>query len=195
MIKYFFTLLLAIFFPSVVLAQDAYVIDTAFCKQIVNNACIQPMPAGQTYKISNLRTDAEGPILHFWGKVRNPSDRAIAIIFTRKGECYEEGKTLPEEKVKNRPTTFGTIGAFFSSISIADVLGRIGVKDASLGGSAYGVDAKVNFLSIPRSDGFRVNDARNVPCPGEFRAVLVDSKSDQLPPETNNDFKTITFVK
>jgi len=82
------------------LAQDGYVIDSAFCKSVTKMRCVEPVAAGQSIDISELTADKNGPLIYFWGKIRNPSERVVAVLIARQGECYSEKLILPGKSLQ-----------------------------------------------------------------------------------------------
>jgi hypothetical protein len=175
-------------------AQNAYVIDTVFCKGIDGKDCREPISSGETIDISELEQDPKGnPVIYFWGSLRNHADVIVKIAFLRTGDCYREQPSLPKEKFLKRGGVLKDMLAKANSLSAADLVARAGFKDVSLGASKV-VDLKVNIVPASPSDKFRTFSYRNVMCPGTFQARLMDSHGNPIAPDEYNDVKTVTFT-
>ncbi len=169
-----------------------YVLDTAFCKSIIGKECVGAIPAGSGSGIDlrDLSKNENGPLIHYWAKLRNANDAAIAIVMVRQGTCYDEKINLPESRFKANPGKLRTLWSYLSSVTLSDLLSRLSIKDLSLEAGLKGkIDAKINLAFVTTSEGFRIHDFRNMPCPGTIQARIFDSNGDPIPGE--NDVRTL----
>jgi hypothetical protein len=175
-------------------ARSDYVVDTAFCKSIKNDKeCVDAIPAGSTIGVRDLRSGADGRLVHFWVKVQNENAAQVAILMTRQGTCYSDAVSLPEEKFKASRSRLRTIWSFVSSLTLADVVTRLGLDIKGEIGTAKGmpVDAKASIAFTKPSEGYRIHTYRNVGCAGTITARAFDSNGEAIP--GNNPVKVLTI--
>jgi hypothetical protein len=175
--------------------SQQFVIDTAFCKAVSDNECIDPIPSGDTIDLSELQKDKNGPLLHFWGALRNPSRSVVGHFFARGGDCYEERKTVGVSKARAanpawrsfvnwaRTRTLDDLTSFF----LKDIKGEAKIN-------LQGVDVKISGAVAEPSERFRVFTFRNVLCEGRVEARLLDSQGVPIVPDSTNDVKFLTLT-
>ncbi len=187
-------LIVAIGFSGTALSQQ-FVTDTSFCTLVANNECIDALPSGATVDLSELKTDKNGPILYFWGRLRNPSESVVAFYFSREGDCYPKGTSIPKDKARAANNIFVSSWRFITSLTFGDLISRIfSDTKGEVSAKAAPVDAKVTFAVTKPSENFRVSSFRNVLCGGRVEARLLDSQASPIPPDANNDFKFLTIT-
>src|ERR1700733_12794571 len=89
----FFLFLGALLIPINAFAQQ-FVSDTGFCKDVKERDCVDAIAAGESIDLSELQHDANGPVLYFWGSLKNPEQSLVAHYVSRQGDCYSEAKTV-----------------------------------------------------------------------------------------------------
>ena len=100
------------------------------------------------------------------GSSTNENAAQVAILMTRQGTCYSDAVSLPEEKFKASRSRLRTIWSFVSSLTLADVVPRLGLDIKGEIGTAKGmpVDAKASIAFTKPSEGYRIHTYRNVGC-------------------------------
>jgi hypothetical protein len=179
---------------DVALGQQ-FVNDTAFCKAVTDKECVDAIPSGSTIDLGELNTDANGPVLYFWGGLRNPTRSVVGFLFARGGECYTDGVTVSDRKARSSVPALRSLIAWGRTRTLGD-LTSIFFKDLKVeaGAKISGVDVKLSGAVAEASDNFRIHTFRNVLCEGTVEARLIDSQRAPIPPEFANDVKSLTIT-
>jgi len=180
--------------PTVAWSQQS-AIDTAFCKAIEDKECGELIPSGNTIDVSELQRDKNGPVVYFWGALRNPSRSGVGFYFARGGECYEESKSVGRSAGRAtssylrslfnwaRTRTLGDLTSFFAKDLKGEASAKIKV-----------VDVKITGAVAEPSENFRVFTFRNVLCEGRIEARLLDSQGNPITPDAVNDTKYLLIT-
>jgi hypothetical protein len=170
------------------------VIDTAFCKDVKDLECVDPIAANTSVDLSELRKDANGAVLYFWGSLRNPDRRVVAHYFARRGECYASVKTVGTDRARSANSSWRSFFNWARTRALGDLTSFL-FKDVKVdAGVKAGIDVKISGAVAEPSERFRVFTFRNILCAGEIEARLIDSQGNPLTPDSSNDVKSLTIT-
>jgi hypothetical protein len=189
-----FSFLVGFTMPTSAVAQQ-YVTDTGFCKNVKDLQCIEPIASGDSIDLSELQSDAKGPVLYFWGSVNNPQQSLVVLYFSRQGDCYSNVKSVTGNRAGESSSLWRSAINWARTTTLGDLTSFL-FKDAKVeaGADVKGIDLKLTVTIADPSPRSRSYTFRNVTCSGTVQARLMDSHGTPLAPDANNELKSLTIT-
>jgi hypothetical protein len=189
-----FSVLVGFTMPTSAVAQ-LYVTDTGFCKDVKGLECIEPIASGDSIDLSELQSNAQGPVLYFWGSVNNPQQSLVVHYFSRQGDCYSNAKSVGGNRAGESSSLWRSAINWARTTTLGDLTSSL-FKDAKVdaGVNVRGIDLKLTVTIADPSPRYRSYTFRNLTCSGTVQARLMDSHGTPLAPDANNDLKSLTIT-
>jgi hypothetical protein len=168
-------------------ANAQWVTSSAFCLELNerSNRCVRSVPSGSTVVLEALPKREQDRVIYFAATIHSTGKSQVPIVMQREGAkgCGREQVITPVAD----PTVLSALRDYLSGLSLSDLWGLLGVKEAS---TAY-KDIKISITLTEPSSAFTIWDFRVVSCAGRVIARVV--KNDGQAMAGDNDTRVINI--